>query len=112
MPEQREVKFILNGEAHTLTINVASVPENLESLRRAPLRIATMDYWATGEGRTVYLLAKRAEATFYENILPKDDVVFEMLASDMVREHWRGILSGQVEAGWYEYSASQYINSW
>ena len=130
MPEQKEVTFTLDGKLHTTKVIVATLDENLQSLNRWPLRIATIDYWATGEGQTVYLLARRATtqeeffkwcveqsndwyvrgAAFYENTLPVDDRAFQMLASDVVKAHWQRILSGEIESGFYEYAASQHFN--
>ena len=130
MPEQKEMTFTLDGKVHTTKVIVATLDENSRGLNRSPLRIATIDYWATGEGQALYLLARRAAtqeeffawcveqsndwyvrgATFYENTLPVDDRAFQMLASEVVKAHWRRILSGEIESGPYEYAASQYFN--
>lgn len=110
---------------------VATKEENLARLQKQPFFIATIDYYATGEGVTRFLLAKRAEsetafrawatgktssywmigATVYINQLPpKNDPVLVSLGSKFLVKHWADIIDGETESGAYYYFAEFHMN--
>lgn len=137
MPEEKIMKGTIKwGDGREETIEskvlVATKEENLASLERHPFFIATIDYFATGEGMTLEVIAGRAEneeifkqkvadnsmggsfyamcARIYKNEIPEGCYIFDNLVSDSMKKRLQSYVSGETETGYFLYRASSYQN--
>lgn len=112
----------IDGQLHEVACNVPTNEENIDSLKKYPLFIATINYFATGEGCTMILYISRAQnldefkdfagqqypaldyylqgAEIYKNKIPDDkDFVWNNLSSKYIKRKIKMILSGETESG-------------
>lgn len=134
MPKVEEMKLIdPDGKESIIKYFVNTKEENLESLRKHPLIIATSYYGATGEGNTLWAAAGRfkdeeemkqwltdrynidpyylVDFNFYINKLPpKEETACRMLVSQHMMEIWGKILDGEMESGYLRFFAVDHMN--
>lgn len=131
MPVEKEQSFTFDGKTYTYTYLEPTKEENLASLDRYPLFIATIEYFATGEGGSYYVLSSRAEdedsfrswankesdkyfmsgASIYKNSVPEEDKAYNLLVSDRMKSILSDIVSGERDSGYFTFVSKQHMNS-
>jgi hypothetical protein len=136
VPEEKPLTFTIVGQdgkkkKFKTKVLVATKEENLKSLQAYPFFIATVDYFATGEGQSYWLAARRAAsleefrgwltgkvdtyfvqgAEFFVNELPpKNNPPLVILGSKFIIKLWADIIDGETESGYYSFFAEQHMN--
>ena len=128
MPEPKEYSYTFNGEKTTYTVMEPTKKENLASLEDYPLFIATVDYFATGEGMSRYIDIRRAKslndfidesqidgyflrgAKIYKNELPLKDSTYKFLISKRMHLLLEQIVTGERDTGNFHFYTNYHQN--